>query len=453
MPVFADFVRDSGRGDLVDTTPIFKLGPEHWRRRRQTSAEERRRTGSFAGPFWAGTGDTEYFATVTSPSRYYDRLGEAGIDYAILYPTVGLQLGHLADDDRRVELCRLYNEYMADQFSPYRDRFAIAAVVPMDSPVEAVEAITHAVGLGAKVALIPSYVRRQQRVTGPGAPPTSEAGTAEWIDTYGLDSRYDYDPVWAKAIDLGLPLAAHSVGMGFTDRSSVSNFVYNHIGHFGAVGEALAKSLFLGGVTRRFPRLRVALLEGGVVSGLRLFSDLVGHWHKRGGHALDRLNPANIDRQLLTRLLTERDPALVRYAAEDIVAMWGGDDDRRDDFAATSVRSEHDIRDLYCPNFYWGCEADDPFVGLAFDHRLTPLGARVPAIMGSDLGHWDVPEFTAPLAEAYELVERGILDAEMLREFVFTNAIRCYASLNRGFFRGTAVEGEVAEVLASDPVP
>ena len=313
---------------------------------------------------------------MTSPSRYYDRLGEAGIDYAILYPTVGLQLGHLADDDRRVELCRLYNEYMADQYSPDRDRFAMAAVVPMDSPGEAVEAMTHAVGLGAQVALIPSYVRRQLRVAGPAAWPTPEAGTVEWIDTYGLDSLYDYDPVWAKAIDLGLPLAAHSVGMGFTDRSSISNFVYNHIGHFGAVGEALAKSLFLGGVTCRFPRLRVALLEGGVVSGLRLFSDLVGHWHKRGGHALDRLNPSNIDRQLLTRLLTERDPAMGRYAAEDIVAVWGGDDDRRDDFAATSVRSEQDLRDLYCPNFYWGCEADDPFVGLAFDHRLTPLGGE-----------------------------------------------------------------------------
>ena len=45
-----------------------------------------------------------------------------------------------------------------------------------------------------------------------------------------------------------------------------SNYVYNHIGHFAAVGEALCKSLLLGGVTRRFPELRpvLARLDRGV---------------------------------------------------------------------------------------------------------------------------------------------------------------------------------------------
>ena len=56
---------------------------------------------------------------------------------------------------------------------------------------------------------------------------------------------------------------------------------------------------------------------------------------------------------------------------------------------------------------------------MAFDGRFTPLGARVPAIMGSDIGHWDVVDFTSPLAEAYELVERELLDADTFRDFVF----------------------------------
>ena len=57
-----------------------------------------------------------------------------------------------------------------------------------------------------------------------------------WVDTFGLDSVYDYDPVWAKAIELQMPLAAHTAGIGFSDRASVTNFVYNQIGHFAAVG-------------------------------------------------------------------------------------------------------------------------------------------------------------------------------------------------------------------------
>ena len=37
----------------------------------------------------------------------------------------------------------------------------------------------------------------------------------------------------------------------------------------------------------------------------------------------------------------------------------------------------------------------------------TRLGARLRAMMGSDISHWDVPDMTEPVAEAYELVERG----------------------------------------------
>ena len=119
LPVFADFVRDNGRSDLVETAPMFQMGPDFWRAKREASTDERRRRGIIPG-FWTATGDTQYFATVSSPSRYYERLGEAGIDFAVLYPTLGLHLTHLADDDQRVSLCRLYNEFMAEQFAPYR---------------------------------------------------------------------------------------------------------------------------------------------------------------------------------------------------------------------------------------------------------------------------------------------------------------------------------------------
>jgi hypothetical protein len=102
---------------------------------------------------------------------------------------------------------------------------------------------------------------------------------------------------------------------------------------------------------------------------------------------------------------------------------------------------------MFCTSFFWGCEADDPLVGLAFDSRVTPLGARVPAMFASDLGHWDVPDFDEPLEEAYELVERDILDAESFREFVWANPLRFYSSLDPGFFAGTAIEREAAAAL------
>jgi hypothetical protein len=156
-----------------------------------------------------------------------------------------------------------------------------------------------------------------------------------------------------------------------------------------------------------------------------------------------------MDKELLVKLLVEDDPSLARYSAEQLSGGSGGMTRVRDDYAAAELDSVEDIRDRFCTNFYWGCEADDPLVGVAFDPRITPLGALVPAFFASDLGHWDVPEFDEPLEEALELVEHGILDHEQLRDFVFTNPVRFYASLDRDFFSGTAIERDAAAALGS----
>jgi predicted TIM-barrel fold metal-dependent hydrolase len=449
MPVFLEYVRDNGHGRLLD-------GILNRRRAIEDLSMEERRLGGVLPHSWHVPASTEYYATVTSPARYYERLGEAGIDFAVIYPTIGISLLQLLDDEQRVTICRLYNQFMADQFRPYRDRFTVAALIPMHSPDEAIVALEHAAGLGAKVALIASHVHRPPPGGGwPSDDPWNDIRVPEWetrgwIDTFGIDSAYDYDAVWSKAIELGLPLGAHTAGIGASDRASISNFVFNQIGHFAAAGGALAKSLFLGGVTARFPRLRLALLEGGAAIGVQIYVSLVSNWQKRGGAAIAKLNPANLDKKLLVELLVDSDPSLARFSPEQLTARAGGMTRVRDDFVAAQVTSVEDIRDQFCNSFYWGCEADDPLVGLAFDRRVTPLGALVPAFFASDLGHWDVPEFDEPLEEAYELVERDILDGGELREFLFTNPLRFYASLNPKFFVGTAIEQEAAATLRQE---
>lgn len=445
MPVFLDVVRDHGHGALLE-------GMLNRRRAIEDVSLPDRREGGILPHSWHVPADTEYYATVTSPKRYHDRLGEAGIDFAVLYPTMGIALLQLLDDEQRVTLCRLYNEYVAELYRPYRDTFTVAALVPMNTPDEAVAALDHAAGLGAKIGLIASHVHRPPGGTWPDDPYADvrvpEWETRGWVDTFGIDSPYDYDPVWARAIELGMPLAAHTAGIGNNDRASISNFVFNQIGHFAASGGALAKSLFLGGVTARYPRLRLALLEGGAAIGVETYIGLAGTWEKRGGAAIAALNPENLDKELLVELLVESDPGLARYTADQLAGRAGAMTRVHDDFAEAKITSLEDVRDRFCTNFAWGCEADDPLTGLAFDTRVTPLGATIPAFFASDLGHWDVPHFDEPLEEAYELLERGILDADQLRDFLFVNPVRFYGSLNPSFFDGTTVEQQAAEVLA-----
>jgi len=447
IPVFLDYVRDAGHGAILERGMFVRD------RAIEDMTMQERRDGGILPHSWHVPAKTEYFATVTSPKRYHDRLGEAGIDFAVLYPTMGIALLQIDDEEQRVTLTRLYRKYMAEEYRPYQDTFTVALPVPMHTPEEAIAGLEHAKALGAKVALMPSHVHRG--LPGPdefSGIRNSEWETRGWLDTFGLDSAYDYDPVWAKAIDLGLTLAAHTAGIGNSDRASISNFVYNQVGHFAAAGAALAKSLFLGGVTARFPDLRVAILEGGVAPGVETFIGLVATWKKRGGEAIKALNPENLDKDLLMKLLVESDPRLARYSADQLAGGGGrsGMSRPKDDFEATQVGSVEDIRDQFCRSFAWGCEADDPLVGLAFDSRVTPLGARVPAFFASDLGHWDVPDFDEPLEEAYELLERGILDADELRDFLFVNPVRFYGASNPDFFTGTTIEEEARSVLAAE---
>ena len=90
----------------------------------------------------------------------------------------------------------------------------------------------------------------------------------------------------------------HSGTMSVGTRTSINDYTYNHIGHFAAAAEALCKALFMSGVTRRFPTLRFAFLEGGVAWACSLYADLIGHWDKRNGVAIENYNPASDQRQL-----------------------------------------------------------------------------------------------------------------------------------------------------------
>ena len=92
------------------------------------------------------------------------------------------------------------------------------------------------------------------------------------------------------------------------------------------------------------------------------------------------------------------------------------------------------------PNFYFGCEADDRLVAWAFNERCNPLGARLRPIFGSDISHWDVPDMTEPVEEAYELVEDGLIGESDFRELMFLNPARLHAGMNPAFFDGTVCE-------------
>ena len=116
--------------------------------------------------------------------------------------------------------------------------------------------------------------------------------------------------------------------------------------------------------------------------------------------------------------------------------------------AAMNIERAEDFYDRFVPSFYFGCEADDPITAWAFDDKVNPFGAKIRAFMSTDLGHWDVPDMSEAVAEAYEPVENGLISPEDFRDFAFTNQLRLYAHNNPNFFKGTIVEEAADDALA-----
>ena len=216
--------------------------------------------------------------------------------------------------------------------------------------------------------------------------------------------------------------------------------------------------MFLGGVTRRFPGLNMAFLEGGSGWACMLYGDLLSHWEKRSLKGLEEVDPRNLDRGVLMDLAQQ-------YGGEAFVAAlrerdgwpYPGDDKLTggvtdlDDYAACKISRKEDWRDLFVTPFYFGCEADDPSNAWAFNTKGNPLGARLNAIYSSDIGHFDVPDMLGVVPEAYEMVEDGLVTPDDFRDFTFGNVVRLFGAGNPRFFEGTRVAREAAAILQRQP--
>jgi predicted TIM-barrel fold metal-dependent hydrolase len=412
----------------------------------------RKRVGQEA--FWSSPSENVLDrATAMLPKLMYERLDDLGIDFSVVYPTAGLSFHRMQDTRLRRAICRSYNVFTAEQFRGLSDRIIPAAIIPMYTPEEAIEELEFAVKqLGYKVVMVGGLMRRRVPALEAESPEASKH--VEWYDVIGLDSPYDYDPVWAKCLELKVAPSFHNGARSILLRNSPSNFCYNHIGHFASAGHAVAKAMFLGGVTRRFPKLNFAFLEGGAGWACMLYADLVGHWEKRNRQAIESTNPNNLNLGKLQELARKYGSTAVAEAVsrgeglegDSNSTMTGGVEDL-DDYFRCKIEKKSDLRDLFVPRFYFGCEADDPTNAWAFNQKANPMGARLNALFSSDVGHFDVPDMAEVVPEAYELVEHGLIDDNDFRDFMFTNAVRFWGEVNPDFFKGTVVEKAAAEVL------
>jgi predicted TIM-barrel fold metal-dependent hydrolase len=184
-----------------------------------------------------------------------DGMEREGVDVAVLFPSRGLFVLGLdsaqaigpdgLEPELAAAIARAYNDWLHDFCRPAADRlFGAAMVAPHDvtSAVEETRRCVKEYGFKS-IFLAPGTVNRRP-----------------WYDHY-------YDPLWAECERLNIPVAFHGGGRTllrpdfsleiFADKLMLWHTFNQPLGVMAA-----AVALCGGGVLERFPKLRVALLEG-----------------------------------------------------------------------------------------------------------------------------------------------------------------------------------------------
>ncbi len=181
----------------------------------------------------------------TPPSEVLHAMNQEGIDVGVLFRTWS---SHAINVDGlepafAAAMSRAWNRWIADFCKDAPTRLKPSALVPLQEIEGAIAEATFAVReLGAVTLVLPSHLMS-------GRP---------------LYDRY-YDPLWAAAQDMNVAIAFHGNHAAYAEHLAkryLDNLVLGH-----ACGQAIELMLALGavltgGVLSRFPRLRMAFLEG-----------------------------------------------------------------------------------------------------------------------------------------------------------------------------------------------
>ena len=179
------------------------------------------------------------------PRSMVQAMDREGIDVAIVFRTMGSHVIAIdgLDPELSAAVCRGFNAWLSDFCDTDRARLKPAAVMPMHDVARAVEEARHAVREQGAVALVLS-----------NHPVNGRA----WYDAV-------YDPFWAEAERLGVPVAFHGIQMAYQEhlgRRFMDNFALAHASAHPLEMMLALGSVITGGVLERFAGLRMAFLEG-----------------------------------------------------------------------------------------------------------------------------------------------------------------------------------------------
>ena len=175
-----------------------------------------------------------------------------GVDVAVIYPSIAFTMYRgVPDSELLTAVFSVYNDWVGEFCGAYPDRLKGIALLNTDDVQVAVKELNRCANLGFIGAMIPTDIHEDRRYYLP-----------------------DFDPLWAAAQDLEIPLSLHTsthrpspkafeefFKLGYKDtiyfRDSTASFIAN-MEHF--VRMSLG-DIILSGVFERYPKLQVGSVE------------------------------------------------------------------------------------------------------------------------------------------------------------------------------------------------
>jgi predicted TIM-barrel fold metal-dependent hydrolase len=197
--------------------------------------------------------------SVYDPKERLKAMDKAGIDYAVLYPTVagsaGQTFGRIEEPELELGCVQAYNDWLLEEWASVSDRFipqCITQLFPIDA---AVKEIRRAVKNGHRGVIYPSVPMELRNV-----PHINES---------------IYDPLWAACQELGVPICFHAGASSAIQIPAYEGYSPTIAAAFQAITRPASSvsvlvNLLISKILMRFPELKVVFAESGLGWGAYL---------------------------------------------------------------------------------------------------------------------------------------------------------------------------------------
>src|SRR5262245_48610198 len=229
--------RSSMRTDISTITPVVKRSPA-------TCPKAINCPGRFRN--WTICISVISSRTGATQATRHPKTGQISstrpVNWTVLYPTAGLAVGRIMAEEWAVVACTAYNTWLYERFLNRSPRLKGVALIPFQNVDAGISELRRAVKeLGMLGGMLPSNGEAIQ----------------------GHLGNKIYWPLYAEAEKLGCALAVHVGCLHHMGLDAFSTYYPVHaLGHpFSLMIQAAG--MLAHGIFERFPKLRVAFLEGG----------------------------------------------------------------------------------------------------------------------------------------------------------------------------------------------